>query len=99
MSDSEEIKSDYLSETSEEQDVPTSEVEEEERIDEYEYAIQRYAQLISEVPQDDVGGIVEMVEKVFEQHYEPDDNSDIIWGVLFSTGVILLASGLRLYFL
>jgi actin-like ATPase involved in cell morphogenesis len=99
MSDSEEIKTDYLSETSEEEDVPTSEIDEEERIDEYIEAVERYAQLIREVPQEDLGGIVEMVEKVFEQHYEPDDNSDIIWGVLFSTGVILLASGLRLYFL
>jgi actin-like ATPase involved in cell morphogenesis len=97
MSDSEEIKTDYLSETSD--DVPTSEIDEEERIDEYIEAVERYAQLIREVPQEDLGGIVEMVEKVFEQHYEPDDNSDIIWGVLFSTGVILLASGLRLYFL
>ena len=76
----------------------TSELDEEERIDEYEDAIQRYAQLICEVPQDDIGGIVEMVEKLFEQQYEPDNNNDIIWGVLFSIGVILMATGLRVYF-
>ena len=81
-----------------EEELSTSELDEEERIDEYEDAIERYAQLIREVPQDDVGGIVEIVEKIFEQRYEPDDNSDIVCGLLFSAGVILLASGLRLYF-
>lgn len=82
----------------EEEQLSTSEIDEEERIDEYEDAIERYAQLIREVPQEDVGGIVEMVEKLFEQRYEPDDNSDVIWGILFSAGVVLLASGLRFYF-
>ena len=82
----------------EEEELSTSEIDEEEMIDEYIEAIDRYAELIREVPQEDLGGIVEMVEKVFERRYEPDNNNDVVWGVLFSVGVVLLATGLRVYF-
>lgn len=82
-----------------EDDVSTSEVDEEEEIDEYQQAVERYAQLIREVPQDNVGGIVEIIEKIFEKRYETFDNDDIICGVIVSGAVILAACLGRMCFL
>jgi hypothetical protein len=83
------------------EDEDEEEEEEEEEIDEYEQAIERYAELIREIPQDNVGAIVEIVEKVFNQGYENinNNNDDIICAVITSASVIVIASILRMCFL
>lgn len=102
MSDTEDTESDTVSASSEEyvdDDLPASEVDEEEEIDEYEEAVERYAQLIREVPQDDVGGIVEIVEKVFELQYQPQENNneDITCGLFMTIAIIVGAYAIRVY--
>jgi hypothetical protein len=84
---------DYETETEDEK----SEGVQSETSDEYERAINRYAELLADVPQDKFGGIVETIEdlltgKIEYSDQKVDDGMENILFALFITFLIITAS-------
>jgi hypothetical protein len=99
MSDSEaEYAIETKNETQSELEYEEDDVTEEEEADEYDYAIERYAEMIRDVPLVKLDGFVERIEELFENPYGENDvqGDNICRMVVVSLLVMLLGSVIKL---